>query len=154
MGRYNFAAQRVHQQVTQLIKAGRVETPPPWYATISKTPPSERLVRPPLQRPQKPQHKGGRKSSKLFKPLQLRYEEDKLRWEYYNDHPWELARPRVVLEDDGRDREKWDWSLSLCRPQDGDGQAVAESGLGQQEVEDWELRMQQGQSARPLNGEA
>lgn len=152
MGRYNFAPQRVHRQVTQLLETkGRTDRPT-WYQIISNTPPSERLVRPPLQRPQKPQHKGGRKSSKLFKPLQLRYEEDKLRWEYYNDHPWELARPRVVLEEDGRDREKWDWSLSLCKPEEIS--LEERKRLGDSPADLWKRRMQQGQSARPLNGEA
>lgn len=38
------------------------------------------------------------------------YEEDKLRMNFFQDHPWELARPRVILEDDGKDGQKVDWS--------------------------------------------
>nr|POF16566.1 37s ribosomal protein s25, mitochondrial [Quercus suber] len=101
-----------------------------------------------MQRPQKP----GKRASKLFKPLHLNYEEDLLRWEYFNDHPWELARPRVVLEDDGRDAEKWDWSLpldhSLKRPGPGE-QTVKGENLGKA----WD-QARKTQAARPLNGEA
>ena len=35
--------------------------------------------------------------------------------ELLSDHPWELARPRVVLENDGKDFEKNDWS-SISQP--------------------------------------
>ncbi len=33
-----------------------------------------------------------------------------LRREFFKDHPWELARPRMLLEDDGKDSQKTDWS--------------------------------------------
>lgn len=87
----------------------------------------------------------------MFSPVNLTYEEDKLRWEYFNDHPWELARPRVVLENDGRDAQGWDWGVeldvALNRPrQRGRG------GL-ERTVEAWETLMEK-QVGRPLNGEA
>lgn len=101
-----------------------------------------------MQRPQK----AGKRASKLFKPVHLNYEEDLLRWEYFNDHPWELARPRVVLEDDGRDAEKWDWGLSLdhalSRPGPGE-QSLTGEVLGTA----WD-HVRKTQSARPINGES
>lgn len=105
MGRYNFAAQRVHQAATRLLEVGRIKAPPPWYNVIGTLPPSERLVRPALGRPNK-----RKKASRLFQPLQIKYPEDQLREEFYGDHPWELARPRVVLENDGKDYQRYDWS--------------------------------------------
>ena len=33
-----------------------------------------------------------------------------MRKEFYGDHPWELARPRIVLENDGRDGQRCNWS--------------------------------------------
>lgn len=144
MGRYDFSAQNVAKHAQQLLDAKRIPAPPPWLLPINTTPPSTRLVRPAMQRPSRP----GKKASRLFKPLPLKYAEDQLRWEYYNDHPWELARPRVILEDDGRDREKWDWSLPL------------DYGLNRPEVNNitnahliWDEVMKK-QSARPINGEA
>lgn len=86
----------------------------------------------------------------MFSPVNLTYEEDKLRWEYFNDHPWELARPRVVLENDGRDAQMWDWAVeldvALNRPRQG-ARGVERT------VEAWEKLMER-QVGRPLNGEA
>ena len=74
-----------------------------------------------------------------------------MRWEYFNDHPWELAKPRVVLENDGKDMSRWDWSVeldvSLNRPK-----AAERDELGRT-TEDWE-RTTNSQATRPLNGEA
>jgi len=113
MGRYNFAPQRVHQAATRLLQARETgrgtiasQPPPPWYTVIGNLPPSERLVRPPLQ----PAQRKGRKASKLFQPVKLQYPEDQLRLDFFGDHPWELARPRQILEDDGKDYQKFDWS--------------------------------------------
>lgn len=148
MGRYNLSAQRVHAHATQLLQNKRIASPPPWYGVIGTYPPSERLARPPMQRPQKP----GKKASKLFKPVHLNYEEDRLRWEFFNDHPWELARPRIVLEEDGKDAQKWDWSVpldfSLERPQQG----VVDS-RGRLLEKEWEETMNK-QCRRPIDGEA
>lgn len=105
MGRYNFAPQRVHQAATRLLDLKRI-SPPPWYDVIANMPPSERLVRPALQRSQKK----GKRPSRMFQPIQIKYPEDDLRQEFFGDHPWELARPRIILEDDGRDHERFDWS--------------------------------------------
>ena len=71
-----------------------------------------------------------------------------MRWEYFNDHPWELARPRVVLEDDGRDRERWDWSVELdvsLNP--------PETWRGKEPRKQWEAVCEK-QAGRPLNGES
>ncbi|WPH01911.1 Hypothetical protein R9X50_00476500 [Acrodontium crateriforme] len=148
MGRYNFAAQRVHAHATKLLDAKQLKAPPPWYNVVGTIPPSERLVRPPMQRPQKP----GKKASRLFKPLKLSYEEDRLRWEYFNDHPWELARPRVMLENDGRDAQKFDWSVpldhALNRPTAG------ETDLEGVKLDELWDKINSRQSGRPLNGEA
>lgn len=141
MGRLDLSAQRVHKYATQLLDSGRITSPPSWYKTVGEIPPSARLVRPVLQRPQK----AGKKSSKLFSPVKVTYEEDRLRWEYFNDHPWELAKPRVILENDGKDYQKWDWSHALCRPEERD--------VGLEAVQKWEAK-QASQASRPLNGEA
>jgi small subunit ribosomal protein S23 len=134
MGRLDLSAQRVHKYATQLLESKTLSSPPPWYNTIGEIPPSARLVRPVLQRPQK----AGKKSSRLFSPVKVTYEEDRLRWEYFNDHPWELAKPRVILEDDGKDYQKWDWSHALCRPEEKD--------VGYEGVQAWETK-QRSQAA-------
>ncbi|KAG8624303.1 hypothetical protein KVT40_007370 [Elsinoe batatas] len=106
MGRYDFGPQRVHKAVTRLLETGRQTIPPPWYSAVEIFPPSERLVRPALQ--SKGRKKG--KASKMFQPVKISYPEDKLREDFFGDHPWELARPRTILEDDGKDYQRQNWS--------------------------------------------
>ncbi|KAK4496638.1 hypothetical protein PRZ48_012618 [Zasmidium cellare] len=152
MGRYNFAAQNVQKQASQLLHAKRIPAPPAWYDVIGTTPPSTRLVRQPMQRAQEPGKRPPKKRSRMFQPLNITYQEDNLRWEYFNDHPWELARPRVVLENDGRDHEKWDWSVpldaSLHRPKAG-----SMDQFGRRADLVWD-RIMVKQSGRPINGES
>jgi small subunit ribosomal protein S23 len=149
MGRYTFAPQNVHKTASLLIAAKQTKAPPPWFDIIGSQPPAKRLVRMPKQRPQK----AGKKSSKLFTPINISYEEDRLRWEYFNDHPWELARPRVVLEDDGKDQHKWDWSLpldyALLRP----GLSPKTVPFDERPEVIWD-RTASAQGLRPINGES
>ncbi|KAI4795129.1 hypothetical protein E4T45_12238, partial [Aureobasidium sp. EXF-8846] len=120
--------QRVHQAATRLLQArdsrgAPVSLPhPPWYQVIGDLPPSERLVRPPLQ----PAQRKGRKASKLFQPVKLQYPEDQLRLDFFGDHPWELARPRQVLEDDGKDYQKFDWSQLDQPTKQVDGESLVQ----------------------------
>ena len=110
MGRYDFRPLRVHQTATQLLQTERIVHPPPWYATVGSIPPAEPLVRAqPLQHQQRSRRPRTKKASKLFMPQKITYEEDKLRKEFFRDHPWELARPRMIIEDDGKDTQKTDY---------------------------------------------
>ena len=129
MGRYNFAPARVHQATTDLLTCGRIQRPPPWYNVIGSVPPPEILVRtPPVQQHSSPpsdqlsRKLQRRKPSKLFKPQRIDYPEDALRREFFKDHPWELARPRLVVESDGCDARRVDWSSirQSGRPLDGE----------------------------------
>ena len=118
MGRYDFRPLRVHQTVTQLLATERVTTVPSWYGVIGHIPPSETLVRTqPLQHQETPRTRRPKtkKPSKLFQPTRVVYEEDELRKQFFGDHPWELARPRIVLENDGKDAESCDWSKMAQR---------------------------------------
>lgn len=123
MGRYNLAPLRVHQQASQLLETSRLRSKPPWYDVVGMVPPTQALVRtqPVDLRKERPRSKT-KKASKLFKPFQIKYDEDELRKNFYSDHPWELARPRVVLEDDGKDGQRLDGSklVQLGRPLDGE----------------------------------
>ena len=110
MGRYNFRPQRVHEAATQLLGTDRLQHAPPWYDIVASVPPPEILVRTQPIQHRRPRA-GTRKPSKLFHPQNIRYPEDKLRQQFFRDHPWELARPRVVLENDGMDAHRQDWSM-------------------------------------------
>ena len=111
MGRYDFRPLRVHQAASQLLATERITRTPPWHSVVGNIPPAQTLVRTqPLQHRERGQRSKTRKPSRLFQPQNIVYEEDALRKEFYKDHPWELARPRVVLENDGDDAASDDWS--------------------------------------------
>ncbi|KAL7624272.1 mitochondrial ribosomal small subunit component [Parahypoxylon ruwenzoriense] len=118
-GQRQIKPRRVYQTVTTLLKhrvwpTVRVQEPV-WYKVFEKIPPSEILTR-----PLPPQHKlpnpKARRASRLFQPQHLVYEEDGLRATFYKDHPWELARPRMIIEMDGKDAQRYDWSTGLIQP--------------------------------------
>lgn len=114
-----FRPARVYQTVTKLmdhrVQPGLKIQQPVWYRVVESIPPAEILTR-----PLPPQHKAPnprtRKASRLFQPQQLVYEEDTLRRQFYKDHPWELARPRMIIEMDGKDSQRVDWSTGLRQP--------------------------------------
>ena len=109
MGRHDLRPLRVHHTANQLLTADRVSNLPSWHSVTGSIPPAQTLVR--TQPIQHTEFRSKRKKAgKLFKPTNIKYEEDRLRSNFFGDHPWELARPRVVLENDGKDYEKNDWS--------------------------------------------
>lgn len=112
MGRYNLKPSRVYRTATQALEIGAgPKIAPSWYITLGSIPPGEILTRvTPIQHRNEPPRTRTKKLSKMFMPQQITYEEDKLRKEFYSDHPWELARPRIILEQDGKDGQKCDWS--------------------------------------------
>ena len=100
MGRYDLRAQRVLATANLALETKRISSPPVWHQILQDIPPPPRLTRP---------VRSHRQKSK-FKPERISYPEDTLRQEFFSDHPWELARPRVVLEDGGDDHAGYDWS--------------------------------------------
>ncbi|KAM5343163.1 hypothetical protein ACJ41O_014129 [Fusarium nematophilum] len=88
---------------------------PPWFKIMQSVPPAETLVRtlPPRHRAPNPK---ATKPKNLFRPQRISYLEDALRTIFYKDHPWELARPRIVMELDGKDYQRCDWSKGLKQP--------------------------------------
>lgn len=123
MGRYDFRPLRVRQTARALFDTGRNPSLPPWYDTIGIIPPGETLARP-VQRTPKV-HGRTKKPSRLFQPLPITYPEDKLRTEFFGDHPWELARPRLVIEDSGNDSKDHDWSKIIQPGKQLDGERYA-----------------------------
>lgn len=112
MGRHDLRPLRVHQTANQLLASERISSLPNWHSITGAIPPAQTLVRTqPLQNRERTRRRTkARKASRLFQPTSIGYEEDSLRQNFFGDHPWELARPRVILENDGKDYEKNDWS--------------------------------------------
>ena len=145
MGRINLTPLNVRRRALANLETRRTTTRPVWLDVVGDIPPAQIFIRSqpqthPLtglrQKPDKPHIslsstlnwvepnkqvkppvlKRKRKASKLFQPVEIRYEEDKLRTRFFSDHPWELARPRVVLEQDGKEERDIDWSKGVQQP--------------------------------------
>lgn len=130
MGKYNFTALRVRQTAINQKITGKDSKLPEWVNALGDIPPSQVVVRKqPLQHPlirqrvkqdsesskprtvyeQQQKRIKPKKASRMFQPMPIKFEEDQLRKEFFRDHPWELARPRVLIENSGKDFEQHDW---------------------------------------------
>lgn len=104
---------RVHKVARLALESQAISQPPCWFKVIGKNPPPEMLTRTQpvdVNHTVRAKKSKSRKPSKSFQPIPIVYEEDQLRHDFFADHPWELARPRIVLENDGKDGNRCDWS--------------------------------------------
>ncbi|KAL6948733.1 hypothetical protein ACO0QE_001206 [Hanseniaspora vineae] len=64
----------------------------------------------------------GLSDAHLYKPYKLKYFEDKLREIFYDQHPWERSRPKLMIENTKVLDSKLDWSTmkQLTKPLDGE----------------------------------
>lgn len=86
---------------------------------MNQVPPSETLIRtPPVRHSAAPASTTGKpkKLRNLYRPQRIVHPEDRLRTTFFKDHPWELARPRILVESDGKDYQRVDWSKGLRQP--------------------------------------
>lgn len=119
MGR-SLRPSRVYQTVKTSLAipntlAGQTELPPVWLKVIERYPPSELLTRPKPTPHQVPNSRQ-RRPKNIFRPQAITFPEDELRRTFFKDHPWELARPRIAVELDGKDGRYVDWSRGLKQP--------------------------------------
>ncbi|OHF00721.1 37S ribosomal protein Rsm25 [Colletotrichum orchidophilum] len=106
--------QTVSQELTTRILPKHQFQEPPWFQVMRDIPPSEILTRPVTVTGTS--NRKLRKPRNIFKPQPIVHEEDSLRTTFFKDHPWELARPRMILESDGKDYQRCDWSRGLRQP--------------------------------------
>lgn len=145
MGKFNFQPLRVRRRALANLETQRTNIRPVWLTVVADIPPAQILIRQqPTQHPlNKVRTKAvpspsssdrrlpsptkvevttikptrtKRKASQIFQPVPIRYEEDELRKQFYSDHPWELARPRVVLETNGDNDQLRDYSRNVRSP--------------------------------------
>ncbi|KAL3437658.1 37S ribosomal protein S25, mitochondrial [Aspergillus tetrazonus] len=150
MGKYNLTALQVRKTALDSIAAGNKGDLPRWVNVVGDIPPAQILVR---ERPQqhalvrqrmktipgnpKPQpvfqvqtkRVKPKKASRMFLPVEIKYEEDQLRKEFFRDHPWELARPRILVESSGKDFERYNWSRMQQPGKKLDGESVVQRQL-------------------------
>jgi small subunit ribosomal protein S23 len=123
MGGRNLRATRLLRVATRKAEAGFIvqmggkQRLPSWADTLRNIPPAETLTRPLTPRTDDIRHRKPKKPGRdLYRPQQIVYEEDGLRTRFFKDHPWELARPRIMLEQDGTDARRVDWSKGVRQP--------------------------------------
>ncbi|KAK3387505.1 37S ribosomal protein Rsm25 [Podospora didyma] len=94
--------------INDRIKGSETKRAPAWLKALESIPPSETMTRPyPIQHTPPP--KDARRPRSIFRPTKIVYPEDELRQTFYRDHPWELARPMLVLEMDVTEARTRDW---------------------------------------------
>ncbi|KAF4456427.1 hypothetical protein F53441_1431 [Fusarium austroafricanum] len=87
----------VAQELNHTVLGGKTIPTPPWFKIMQSVPPAETLIRNVTPRHRAPNAKAT-KPKNIFRPQRIAYLEDGLRTTFYKDHPWELARPRVILD--------------------------------------------------------
>ncbi|KAK2060854.1 37S ribosomal protein Rsm25 [Colletotrichum caudatum] len=107
--------QAVSQELTTRVLPDYPVQEPPWFQVMRDIPPSEILTRP-VTVQSGPKNPKLRKPSNIYKPPRITHPEDRLRATFYKDHPWELARPRIILESDGKDARRCNWAMGLVQP--------------------------------------
>ncbi|QRV94810.1 Mitochondrial ribosomal protein S25 [Ceratobasidium sp. AG-Ba] len=120
-------ASQVHEATSRLLQSGSLREPPAWYSAVVAYPPLPLPPRAPPPRPDddRPQSKHGahqhahhtpQKHSRTPKPRAeaVEYPEDRIRRQFFMDHPFEAYRPRSLIEsaprvqqDRGPSGEEW-----------------------------------------------
>ncbi|KAG6911585.1 hypothetical protein DXG01_011888 [Tephrocybe rancida] len=95
-------ASQVHQQVSRLMRGNFIKEQPVWYQAVLEYPP---LPLPPKAPPARTQYDQLANTSqptrpKPFdpRPLPVAYLEDKIRRQFFRDHPFETFRPTTLVE--------------------------------------------------------
>ncbi|CAI4217190.1 unnamed protein product [Parascedosporium putredinis] len=109
---------KVYQMVTAELQSRvmpKYEVKPPRGIPFSTTSPAETITRTPAVQLREVNKKQKRPRN-VYRPQRIVFPEDALRQAFYKDHPWELARPRMILELDGKDSRLLDWSKGVRQP--------------------------------------
>ncbi|KAK9473843.1 mitochondrial 37S ribosomal protein mS23 [Dipodascopsis tothii] len=118
------------QKTSRLLSSGHLKAEPVWYRALLATPPTTQLRHVVARDPvtgQRVRATPGR--PRLFKPRPIVYAEDALRTRFFTEHPWELSRPRVVVENTGADAALLDWSQMQQKHKPLDGESVVQRTL-------------------------
>ncbi|KEP52598.1 ribosomal protein S25 [Rhizoctonia solani 123E] len=103
-------ASQVHEATSRLLQTGSLKELPAWYSAVTDYPP---LPLPPRAPPQRPDydlpkarhshqhaHHTPQKHSRTPRPKvdAIEYPEDRIRRQFFMDHPFEAYRPRSMIE--------------------------------------------------------
>ncbi|KDN44911.1 hypothetical protein K437DRAFT_290897 [Tilletiaria anomala UBC 951] len=103
-------APQVADSVSRLIAGGFIKAEPAWYAAALQHPTAPLPARFPrpgksqnafiqkIERGRKPTKTDRRSAIPNLNPRPITYLEDKVRAQFYRDHPWEAKTPRTLVE--------------------------------------------------------
>ena len=103
-------ATQVTQSVSRLLSGSFLKSEPLWYATTLEHPPVALPTRFARETPRQnvylnklaqgvtPSERERRQAVPSLKPRPITYLEDRVRRQFYKDHPWEVLRPRTLVE--------------------------------------------------------
>ncbi|CAB4396232.1 uncharacterized protein OCT59_000456 [Rhizophagus irregularis] len=110
---------QLHNHVSRLFTGKIIKSLPVWYSAMKNIPPGQSLLRSPLQfrednlqnhnlrlRRDTKSHSQKHLKTKVPRPQKIYYMLDALRKDFYRDHPYELLRPQILIEQDGGFVEK------------------------------------------------
>lgn len=146
-------AVNILERTSSFLKAGLLTKVPAWYDIVSRVPPTKRFTRDPkLTNPSNDEYLGELKefdmhideglkiyktrasnkdkevaTSSMYKAPLLEYAEDRLRDLFYHQHPWELSRPKILVENNVD--ECYDWSHIQQLNKSLDGESVVQRTL-------------------------
>ena len=111
-----YSALTISNTMKQMMDSFPMKREPVWYQPVLNTPPMTDFSRKPPQI-----HGGTGHDLRKLHPIQTGIS-GHIRRKFYTQHPWELARPKVVVEEDGADYARWDWSKieQIGKPLDGE----------------------------------
>ncbi|PKK70574.1 hypothetical protein RhiirB3_369984 [Rhizophagus irregularis] len=91
---------QLHNHVSRLFTGKIIKSLPVWYSAMKNIPPGQSLLRNTKSHSQK------HLKTKVPRPQKIYYMLDALRKDFYRDHPYELLRPQILIEQDGGFVEK------------------------------------------------
>lgn len=151
-------ATNVLQRAAQLLRAQRASrdpvAEPAWFRVVASHPPTQNLVQKThnleqytklngeesvqsqephsitgLYETRQAGNKRSTNSRHLYTPKTITYFEDSIRSLFFEQHPWELARPKLLVETDGKDSTRTNWNTLDQIAKKLDGESVVQRTL-------------------------
>lgn len=147
------AAHLLRAQKTSSMRAAAEVSEPSWFRVLAQHPPTQNLaqkahnlekykeinhiesIRSEEINPRtgyyttRTSHKRSSSTRHLFIPQSIKYFEDSIRSLFFEQHPWELARPKLVIETDGKDSSRTNWARIDQLSKKLDGESVVQRTL-------------------------
>ncbi|KAJ8099388.1 mitochondrial ribosomal protein S25-domain-containing protein [Lipomyces tetrasporus] len=117
------------KRTSRLLQTGVVKGEPAWFKAVLAHPPSTSDTVQRVNIVQLRQKHPHLSVKKLMKPMEIVYPEDRIRKLFYRQHPWELTRPRILVEHDALDFQRCDWSKIEQDYKALDGESVVQRSL-------------------------